>query len=214
MSNRILSSIVGAKTDIKIVLQSKRKVYSTLDRIQGFVTVTPLGDVPFDDIDIDFVGTSRTYVERLTTAAAVSGRSQAFHQFLRLSQPGVAQYYPADQILRAGQEYKIPFVFVVPQQLLPRACSHHVTIDAVKDAHVQLPPSMGDYEGSKKQDDYAPEMASIRYGVYTKISKLAGGKRSKSVRKKRGDLADHLQPPLLPRHAKCEYCQLLTSSHL
>lgn len=178
MSSRLLSSFVGSsKPEIKIVLQSKRKVYSTLDRLQGFAIITPNNDIFFEDIDIDFVGTSRTYVERLTTAAAVSGRSQAFHQFLRLSQPGIAAHYPEDRILRAGQEYKIPFVFVIPQQLLPRICGHGVSNSTVRDAHTQLPPSLGDCEGEKHLDDFAPEMASVRYGVYAKITRLQGNRR-------------------------------------
>lgn len=175
MNSKLLGGLVGPKTDIKISLDEKRAVYSNLDRIQGFVTITPASDLPFDDIDIEFVGTTRTYVERLTTAAAISGRSQAFHQFLRLSQPGTASFYPQDLILRANKPYRFPFLFVVPQQLLPRICSHRVAHDSVHDAHLRLPPTFGDTEPENKADridDMAPEMASIRYGVYAKISRV------------------------------------------
>lgn len=207
MAAKLLTGLVGAKTDIRIHLDSKRKVYSTLDRIQGTVTISPSSDLPFDDIDIEFVGTSRTYVERLSTAAAIAGRSQAFHQFLRLSQPGIAEHYPEDRVLRAGQAYKIPFVFAVPQQLLPRVCGHHVVNAAVHDAHLQLPPSLGDCEADNKSeqlDDLAPEMASIRYGVYAKVSKLKSSEREEprrttivaKARKVRIVPAVEEQPPL------------------
>ncbi|QIW98105.1 hypothetical protein AMS68_003623 [Peltaster fructicola] len=184
MATKLLTGLVSPKTDIRISLDSKRKVYSTLDRIQGSVTFTPSADLPFDDIDIEFVGTSRTYVERLSTAAAISGRSQAFHQFLRLSQPGVAEHYPGDRILKAGQSYKISFVFAVPRQLLPRVCTHTILNDAIREAHLQLPPSLGDCEASNKSeqlDDFAPDMASIRYGVYAKISTVKPGQSQRTT---------------------------------
>jgi hypothetical protein len=174
MPNKIKNLVQAQKPEIKINFSTNQRVYTTLDRIEGTVTVIPPVDTPFDQIDIDFVGTSRTYVERLTTAAAASGRSEAFHQFLRLQQPGLHQLYPEDLVLKAGKIYEFPFVFAVPTQLLPRICQHSVQSDAVRDAHYHLPPTFGDkgLTSSKNSDDMAPDMASVRYGVFVKITEL------------------------------------------
>ncbi|KAK5678616.1 hypothetical protein LTS10_009060 [Elasticomyces elasticus] len=165
MPSKLRSLMLAQKPDIKINLASRKKVFSTLDTIEGTVTITAPEDIRFDSVEIEFLGTSRTFVERLTTAASVSGRSEAFHQFLKLVQPGLQEYYPENSILKAGETYDFPFVFVVPQQLLPRVCQHKVHNPTVRDAHLQLPPTFGDREQAKAcdmPDDMTPEMASVR----------------------------------------------------
>ncbi|KAK5134717.1 hypothetical protein LTR08_006232 [Meristemomyces frigidus] len=174
MPGKLRSLVQTQKLDIEINLKGHKKAYSTLDGIEGTAEITAAVNTHFDDIDIEFVGTSRTYVERLTTAAAASGRSEAFHQFLKLTQPGLQQHYPADCILKAGQTYKFPFLFVVPQQLLPRVCQHKTHNPAVRDAHLQLPPTLGDKglgTGPDALDDMAPDMASVRYGIFARVSR-------------------------------------------
>jgi len=181
MQAKIRSLYQGQKPEIRIHLHNKKKAYTTHEQLEGVVSIVAPCDISFDDIDIEFVGTSRTYVERLTTAAAVSGRSEAFHQFLKLQQPDLETLYPENNILVAGQKYEFPFIFVIPDQLLPKICQHKVVSDTVKDAHLNLPPSLGSATGSEKEDgdadekaildDMCPDMASIRYGVFAKISK-------------------------------------------
>ncbi|TKA80684.1 hypothetical protein B0A55_03680 [Friedmanniomyces simplex] len=174
MPSKLRSLVLAQQPDIKISLASRKKVLSTLDMIKGTVTITAPEDTAFDNVDIEFLGTSRTFVERITTTAAVSGRSEAFHQFLKLTQPGLQQHYPADRVLKAGQAYDFPFVFVVPQQLLPRVCQHKIHNPAIRDAHLQLPPTFGDREQAKAcdiPDDMTPEMASVRYGIFARLSR-------------------------------------------
>ena len=146
-----------------------------MDEIRGTVSITPPVDTKVDDVDIEFVGTSRTYVERLTTAAAVSGRSEAFHQFLKLEQPGLHMFYPDSGVMKAGQTYDFPFVFAVPQQMLLRICQHKINSPAVRDAHLLLPPSFGDKDLANHPDaldDMAPEMANVRYGVFARLTRV------------------------------------------
>lgn len=174
-TNRLRTFVQTPKPEISITFQSRKKTYTTLDRIEGFVTITAPVDTDFDSIDVEFVGTSRTHVERYTTAAAASGRQEAFQQFLKLSQPGMQQSYPEGQTLKAGVPYHFPFVFAVPQQLLLRSCQHGVENDVIRDAHYRLPPSLGDKElsaGQKTMDDMAPEMASVRYGIFAKVTEV------------------------------------------
>ena len=110
---RLLNMRSSHAPEIKISFDGAQRTYSTLDQLQGHVAITASRDTPFADIEIDLVGTSRTYVERLTTTAVSSGRSEAFHQFLKLQQPRLQEYYPENKLMKAGETYKFPFVFVV-----------------------------------------------------------------------------------------------------
>ena len=169
---------IGQMVKIEVQIKDPQPTYTTLDRIEGTVSIKALRETSFDDIDIEFVGTSKTSVERLTAAAAVSGRSEAFHQFLKLQDKSVQEIYPEDRILEANKTYEFPFLFVIPEQLLPKVCGHACQATSVRDAHLQLPPSMGDHDCDPKDqatkktlDDFVPEMVSTRYGVHVRISK-------------------------------------------
>lgn len=176
MPSKLRNLVQAPKPEITFDSLRKKKTYTTLDRIEGSITITAPIDTNFDSIDIEFVGTSRTFVERMTSAAAASGRSEAYHQFLKLSQPGLEGLYPEDLVLKAGSPYKFPFVFAVPEQLLPRICQHKVRNENVRHAHTQLPPTLGDKDlggrSAENLDDIAPEMASIRYGIFARVTEL------------------------------------------
>ena len=135
----------------------------------------------------------------MTTSTAVAGRAVAFQQFLRLVQPLSASDLPEDMVFEAGKTYNIPFVFVVPQQLLPRVCRHDVSNDQIRDAHLTVPPSLGDAtiagRGKKLLDDFAPDMAAIRYAVTVKINQHEG-KPIMKARKVRITPAADEQPPV------------------
>jgi hypothetical protein len=177
---KLRNPLHSTKPEITIHLNSRRKIYSTMDKIEGTVTIKPIVDTEFDDVEIDFIGTSRTFVERYTTAAAISGRSEAYHNFLRLSQPGLDKLYEedrAERTLKAGKTYEYEFLFKVPYRLIERICKHKVNNMSVKEAHYQLPPSLGDQELSSRDgtlDDMAPEMASVRYGIFVRVVKMEG----------------------------------------
>ncbi|EMC98707.1 hypothetical protein BAUCODRAFT_64387 [Baudoinia panamericana UAMH 10762] len=213
--NKLRNLVQAPKPEIKINLSTRKKTYSTLDRIEGVVAVTAPVDTAFDDVEIDFVGTARTFVERLTSAAAVSGRAEAFHQFLKLTQPGLQEHYPEGGMLRAGQTYDFPFIFVIPPHLLLRICQHTVKSPMIRDAHLQLPPSFGDKDLDKSQqyaDDMAPEMASVRYGIFAKISKtkMQGDEVTKAslaskARRLRVIPATEEHPPLAVGDAESDY---------
>jgi hypothetical protein len=147
-------------------LDSDSQGFTTGDRITGFAIITCPVDTPVSGVSIDFVGTSQTTVDRSITAAA-DRRTQACHRFLRLSQPDLQQQYPSDSILRAGKTHKFPFEFVVPEQLLPLVCRHPASVEAIRDYHLQLPPSLSDNEGNA--DDATPTMADIQYEVSVKL---------------------------------------------
>lgn len=140
----------------------------------------------------------------MTTTPTVSGRTEAQHKFLVLRQPIAESDFPCPRIFEASKTYKFPFAFTIPSQLLPRACSHNVVSDHVRDVHCLLPPSLGDPElagfGSKLLDDLAPEMSKIMYAIKVKIGHTKGSEgisvlaeKSKKVRVKP---AFYEQPPL------------------
>ncbi|KAJ8111203.1 hypothetical protein OPT61_g6149 [Boeremia exigua] len=148
--------------------------YSTLDTISGYVAVTVTADTRFEDIDIALIGTSHTMVDRVTTTPSMTGRSESTHRFLTLRQPLNESCFPSPRIFETGRTYKFPFTFNIPERLLPRACTHDVVADHVRDQHLMLPPSFGDSElsgyGSTLLDDLAPEMSKIIYGVKVRIA--------------------------------------------
>ncbi|GAB7366159.1 hypothetical protein MBLNU230_g7721t1 [Neophaeotheca triangularis] len=172
MPAKLKNLMQNQKPSVSIELRSNKNVYTTMDQLDGHVSITSPVDCYFDQIEIEFIGTSRTFVERLSTASAVSGRSEAFHQFLKLSQPNLQFHYPENMLLKAGKTYTFPFIFAVPEQMLLKICKHSVKSPAVRDAHLQLPPSLGDkelIESQELQDDMAPDMASVRYGIFAKL---------------------------------------------
>lgn len=96
-------------------------------------------------------------------------------QFLKLSQPVDESSLPHPRIAEKGRRYTFPFVFVVPERLLPTMCTHRHKNAAVEDAHMQLPPSLGDgtapaYDGCT-YDDISPDMTRISYSIIVKVLK-------------------------------------------
>ncbi|KAF9886853.1 hypothetical protein FE257_010976 [Aspergillus nanangensis] len=143
--------------------------YTTGDCIEGSVTVTAEHDTRFDEIEITFEGTSKTSVERAT----MPGRTGAYQTFLRLRQPLEPSAYPTPCVLEAGRAYEFPFTFVVPERLLPHACSHKKTNIHVERAHTLLPPSLGDpmlaSNGKTLLDDLSPTMSCIAYLIHASV---------------------------------------------
>ncbi|TKX20604.1 hypothetical protein C1H76_7192 [Elsinoe australis] len=143
--------------------------YSTLDKIEGKVFITCPHKTTVDSLQIDFAGTAKTFVEKLSTSTAVSGKSEAFHQFLKLSQPIQHSAWPAGGVLEANKTYEFRFLFIIPEQLLPRICRHNVSSSTVQQEHLTLPPSFGDQSSSGRGntllDDFAPNMARIKYAI-------------------------------------------------
>ncbi|KAI9746282.1 MAG: hypothetical protein M1835_002452, partial [Candelina submexicana] len=202
VASQILAATQSGKPNIKISLNDDPqgtygayvKSYTTLDRLDGEVSVTVPQDTRFDNVEITFEGFAKTYVERLTPAATVNARTEAFQIFLKLNQPIDEPTLPQPRVLEAGRTYKFPFTFVVPEQLLPRACVHSCESNQVHDAHLRLPPSLGDpnlaSSGNCLLDDLAPAMSKISYAVKVRITRnrnsdskqITVGDKSKKVR--------------------------------
>ncbi|KAF1851393.1 arrestin [Cucurbitaria berberidis CBS 394.84] len=152
--------------------------FSTMDTVQGNVTITAPYDTRFNDVDIAFVGISQVFVDRLTTTPTMTGRTEAAHRFLLLRQPMDESDFPSPRVLEAGKSYKFPFTFTIPSQLLPKACTHKTVSDHVRNTHLQLPPSLGDPDlagfGGTLLDDSAPQMSKITYGIKVRVAHARG----------------------------------------
>ncbi|MCJ1420654.1 hypothetical protein MMC32_007013 [Xylographa parallela] len=166
-----LDKSVKPKIDITLNGPQEENVvpsYTTLDKIEGTVSISAPVDINFDDIHITFQGATRTYVEKVSTTHAVFDRSKAYHSFLRLSQPIKEADYPENNVLKAGETYTYPFTFVVPEKLLPQSCMHPKDNERVLEAHLQLPPTLGDSMfGPDKTllEDFAPDKTIVSYAI-------------------------------------------------
>lgn len=157
------------RPDMEIIIDDyiEGKIYTTFDALSGKVEITAPHNARFDEIQITLEGTVKTFVDNLSPANTKS-KTTALHKFLKLVMPIAETVYPQPRVAEAGRTYTFPFNFVIPDQLLPRSCSHVCVSDHVHDAHLQLPPSMGDREVSV-QDDLAPEMSKVQYAIKVRV---------------------------------------------
>ncbi|GAD95707.1 arrestin (or S-antigen), N-terminal domain protein [Paecilomyces variotii No. 5] len=175
------------KVEIDLVDQRDGFVasYTTGDRIEGEVTIVADHDTQFDDIDITFEGSSTTSVERSSSMVGSSGKSNAYQTFLKLRQPISQTEYPHPRVFEAGQTFRFPFTFVVPDRLLPQVCDHSKNNLHLRYAHTQLPPSLGDPmlagDGVSLLDDMAPLMSRISYVIKVSISRKPSGDGGRST---------------------------------
>jgi len=108
---------------------------------------------------------------------------KATHTFLKLVQPIPTATLMQINDIQANETRLVPFTFVVPGHALPTICRHHTESPAVRDAHLQLPPSLGagsevpseeDGTGITKLEDYCPNMVTISYFIRVKLHKANG----------------------------------------
>ncbi|KAK6539507.1 hypothetical protein TWF694_009726 [Orbilia ellipsospora] len=174
------SAVLAQKPHITITLKGEREgrklpyAFSTRDKIEGEVTIIPQHDVRFDDIFITFEGVVRVWTEN--TGAMGAARSEVRRMFLKMNQPIDESTLPVPRIAIKGMQYTFPFSFIVPDQLLDSHCGHITQSGVVRQAHLQLPPSMGtgkaiNQDGTLELDDVTPDMAKIRYGIKVRITR-------------------------------------------
>ncbi|KAI4208243.1 MAG: hypothetical protein LQ346_000123 [Caloplaca aetnensis] len=151
--------------------------YSSLDQIQGNVSVAASVDTKVEQVFITFEGGTRTYVEKTATTAPTNDRLNAYHTFVRLVQPMDDAIFPESGIFKAGETYNFPFIFAVPDRLLPSSCTHQTENDTVHQAHLQPPPTLGDpltaVWGKSLMDDMSPDMAVVSWCIRVRVTSVA-----------------------------------------
>ncbi len=150
--------------DIHIDNHYQSKIYTTSSTVSGHVKVNASHDVLFDKVQVLLLGSSKTRVDAISIPQATS------HTFLKLTMPVPDSYYPATRCFEAGTTYTIPFHFIIPQYLTLNACSHRIPNDLLKEAHLRLPPSVGDWD----KDDFTPHMSRIAYSVRARVYQKDG----------------------------------------
>ncbi|EEA25257.1 hypothetical protein EYB25_002526 [Talaromyces marneffei] len=165
------------KVDIALNGQVKGRVpaYTTYDKIEGEVQIQAERDTEFDHVQITFDGISKTIIQRQSPVGHVANNLNAFHPFLKLRQPIDPNTYPEPRKFKPLETYIFPFTFVVPENLLLHACSHYTENPHLKEAHTQLPPSLGDAmlsdDGKTMINDMAPMMSEIAYKIKVSVMK-------------------------------------------
>lgn len=215
-----ISSFARDKPKVDITLDDQQEgsfvpSYTTLDRIHGTATITCHSDTAYESIHVLLQGGTKTFMEKIASTAPTSPRTHAYHNFLRLVQPMDGIALPEDGVLKAGVTYRIPFTFVVPERLLPQACTHSTTTPSVKDAHLVPPPSFGDPmmagDGKSLLNDLAPPMTMVSYGVRVIVARRDTGGSHKlrtvadAMKKLRITPATEEQPPLTVQDGRDDY---------
>jgi hypothetical protein len=161
--------VQNGRPDMDIILDNhvEGKIYTTFDALSGKVEIKASQNARFDEIQITFEGSTKTWVENLSPHST-RARTTARHNFLKLVMPIQEGDYPQPRVAEAGRTYTFPFNFVIPDQLLYRACNHKDTSEHLHHEHTRLPPSMGDHEVISR-DDLCPAMAQVLYGIRVKV---------------------------------------------
>jgi len=197
MANNIVSNIRKLSTrgpEMSMFLRSgSSTTYTTLDKIDGTVSIMAQEDTAFDELSIQlrggypdlpwkmlvidtFEGASSTLVPNNISSAAL-GSTQADHLFLKL-ELSLSDAYPVPRVFRAGRTYNFNFQFSIPQKILSQASAYPMKGEPLMQQHLQLPPSLGRKRGPipfhSAYDDLAPAMLSISYDVVAELSNDEG----------------------------------------
>ncbi|KAF5665062.1 hypothetical protein FHETE_6809 [Fusarium heterosporum] len=191
--------------EIHIDAHSDIKIYTSGSTISGFVTITAQSEIPFQDVQVNLMGNTVTCGH-----AFQYGTPFVTHTFMQLQMPISASALPPSRALQAGKSYRIPFVFLVPDQLSPTVCGHQNM--TVWEQHLRPPPSIGEWG----HNDLTGGSARVDYTIRARL--VLGKDR-------RGKLQyfEHScpikvfpifpeQPPLHISPSNSEYCLLKTKT--
>ena len=183
-TGRRLISLVGltqkTKPHVEIVLDDAQEgafvpSYTTLDKIEGMVSITAPCDLRFGDIQFTFEGFCKVATEPNSPTPSARSKIERGYTFLRLPQPIDARTIPLNRTFAASQTYSFPFIFVVPERLLPQSCRHAYSSELVHNAHLALPPSLGDplvaSDGTNLLNDLASPNSLISYRLRVIITR-------------------------------------------
>jgi hypothetical protein len=78
----------------------------------------------------------------------------------------INDYFGGTNTLKPGKSYRLPFKFIIPEELPIHACRHQCANHQIQREHLQLPASLS-YRAtqSHKVHDMSPEMAEVVYSI-------------------------------------------------
>lgn len=157
---------------IVISLHHGRDAYRPSDRLYGEAILIAQVDTYFEIIEIHLTGISRTHNDYITSGGVINYTAGA-HNFLSISQPNLERHWPHDNVLKAKHQYILPFEFTLPSTLLSSACDHRVASASIREAHLQLPPSLNDNDDDsamlKAVRKLLPKTVEIRYDILVHV---------------------------------------------
>ncbi|KAE8157209.1 hypothetical protein BDV40DRAFT_308882 [Aspergillus tamarii] len=164
-NTRCSSSKASVAINIAGVEDKHPKVFSTLDKIEGVVTIVVAEKTAFDNIKITLEG-----ISKVMTSGGINGPPliSTRQTFMKLHYPIEKSAYQPASILEPGWCYKFPFTFIVPEKLPLTPCDHKIDDAIIKNTHTKLPPSI-----FKETDT---ECFSIKYIIRVVIPRPFCGK--------------------------------------
>ncbi|KAF5989852.1 hypothetical protein FBULB1_476 [Fusarium bulbicola] len=185
--------------EINIDGHYESRVYTFGSTISGFVTLTAHNQLPFQSLQIDLRGITSTCGH-----AFQYGTPFKTHVFMQLQMPISPSALPVNRSFEPGQSYHVPFQFVIPEQLSSTACNHQNK--AVRERHLQLPPTMGSWD----RDDLAGGSANVGYMIRARLvlGKKKRGEEQYLDQSRSVKVIPALpeQPPLHISSDNSEYC--------
>ncbi|KAJ6071126.1 hypothetical protein N7499_009140 [Penicillium canescens] len=170
---------------------SESPVFKTHDTIDGEILFTPHQQTDIDDINISFQGNARTEVENMNTHVPLP-YNELRKTFLRMDIAPL-DYLLDTNTLSSGKTYRIPFKFVVPDQLPIHACHHQCSNPQIHQEHLHLPASLSYQTHKPNGHDMSPEMAEIIYSINFVLWQR-GGKAGRSKKLQEAIYPVQIQP--------------------
>ncbi|KAJ5951670.1 uncharacterized protein N7479_010083 [Penicillium vulpinum] len=143
---------------------SNSPTFKTHDIIDGEIVFTPHQETDIEDISITFQGMTRIEAANMSTHLPLPfNRLQK--PFLSMELP-MYDYLRGTKTLKPDKRYRIPFKFVVPNELPIHACHHQCANHQIQQEHLLLPASLS-YRATKSHEihDMSPEMAEVIYSI-------------------------------------------------
>ncbi|OHE98264.1 arrestin [Colletotrichum orchidophilum] len=158
-----VSKLVGKplKEDMEIRIDHHytSKIYTSGSQVSGTVQISPRRDTEFSFVEINLLG--KAYVRR----EDVHVTTETSQLLLKLHMPISESAYPSTRTFKSGQNYAIPFRFIIPHQLTSNACQYKAETETVHNHHLRLPSSLTGFE----RDDLTTNITRIQYSVRARI---------------------------------------------
>ncbi|CAI7589202.1 unnamed protein product [Penicillium viridicatum] len=156
-------------------------IFKTHDIIDGEIIFTPHQETNIEDINITFEGRTRIELENMNTHVVLPPK-RLLKPFLSMESP-IYDYCLDTNTLKPGKSYRMPFKFIVPEELPVHACQHQCANHQIQDEHLQLPASLS-YRGTQcnKIHDMSPKMVEVVYSINFGLRQQNGNAgRSKKI---------------------------------
>ncbi|KAK5117925.1 hypothetical protein LTR85_008699 [Meristemomyces frigidus] len=118
--------------------------YSTLDPVDGFLEIHAARDTACSRLNVSLRGIQETTLMRETTSRNGQTKLRSAIEFLKLSFDCSATELAQEEVLRAGKSYRVPFRFMLPEQVAIGFARYWPHEEALKGWHLLLPPSTND----------------------------------------------------------------------